>query len=55
MNNSNYSYGYRLYLLNDNWWTRRKSKAIILAVMVFYIVLYMLSQKQIKILIIAFK
>lgn len=56
MCHSNCSYGYSSYLLNDNWWIRRNSKSNnISGDSIPYIILYLLSRKQVKLLIQAFK
>ena len=52
---SNYSYGYSFYLLNDNWWIRRKSKSSNTSGDSIAYNLYILSRKQVKLLIQAFK
>ena len=53
---SAYSYGYSSCQLNDNRWIRRKSKSNnISGDSIPYIILYLLSRKQVKLLIQAFK
>ena len=50
-----YYYGYSLCLLNAHWWIRRKSKSNNTSGDSIHILLYLLSHKQVKLLIQVFK